>query len=439
MEPLVVAVSGGLDSTVLLHLLRFESRLDPARLVVAHFDHGLRATSAGDARWVRGLARAWGLPFRHARSDRPPSSEAAARDQRYTFLDAVRAEVGATWVVTAHHADDQAETVLFRALRGTGLDGLGGMHEAGAGHRLRPLLPFWRGELEAYARRVRLDWRLDATNLEVAFARNAVRHELLPLAERIVAPGARRALVRLARNARRDARAWRSVERTLLEPVLERRGPGRFVLDRQGFRAYHPAVRARLLRSVARELGVSLDEAGTRLGVSFTSRGASGQEVHLTGGLRLRRSFHELELTRESPLGNERAGALPDIRIEGLGPGERTVKGPSGAWRARWGVGRDEALGAELHLSLRPDEVRFPLCLRGWNEGDRVRLSYGSKRVAKLLAEAGVPRWERTSRWVLADGAGRVLWVPGVARSVDAAPTTEQADFHIGLEHADSE
>lgn len=437
--PLVVACSGGLDSTVLLHLLRFHAGLDPARLVVAHFDHRLRPESAADAEWAGGLARAWALTFRGGTAGAPPASEAEARTLRYAFLEQVRRDTGAAWIVTAHHADDQAETVLFRALRGTGLSGLAGIAPAGPHRRLRPLLPFWREELERHARAAGLGWRVDDSNVDRRYARNVIRHDLLPLAEREVAPGARAALVRLARNARREKAAWRSVEAGLLERVRVAAGEGRIVLDREGLRAYHPAVRARLLRSSVRALGGSLDEAGTRLAVVFTSRGASGQEVHLTGGVRLRRSFDVFELTRGSPLGAEGSTGLPEILIEGPGAGDAAPTGASGRWRSVWGAGRVEALGLDLHASLDPRAVAFPLRLRGWREGDRVRLAYGSKRVAKLLAEAGVPSWERASTWVLADRDGRILWVPGVARSVEAVPSTKDRDFHIGLEHADSE
>ena len=131
----VVAVSGGLDSVVLLHLLRFAAP-DGVRLIAAHFDHAMRPESADDARWVHGLARAWGVDACESRAQAAITSEAEAREVRYAYLETVRVESGARLVLTAHHADDQAETVLFRALRNRS-GGFGG-HGLCARHHLPP-------------------------------------------------------------------------------------------------------------------------------------------------------------------------------------------------------------------------------------------------------------------------------------------------------------
>src|SRR5690606_25249179 len=170
------------------------------RLVAAHFDHRMRPGSDEDANWVAGLCTAWDLPLELGHADPPPRSEAEARAARYRFLHAAAERVRADRIATAHQADDQAETVLFRIIRGTGLRGLTGI-PARRGMIVRPLLPFRRAELEAYARSTHLRFREDPTNLVLGYARNRLRHDVLPRLERI-APGARRALVRLAREAR---------------------------------------------------------------------------------------------------------------------------------------------------------------------------------------------------------------------------------------------
>jgi len=162
-QTVVVAVSGGVDSITLLHLLRF---LDPSwrlRLIVAHMDHAMRPGSAADADWVAGVCRAWDLPFERARAEPPPSGQAEARERRYAFLEEVRRRTGADRIATAHHADDQAETVLFRIARGGGIEGLRGIPPR-RGPIVRPLLPFRRAEIEAYARSVGLRAREDPTN-----------------------------------------------------------------------------------------------------------------------------------------------------------------------------------------------------------------------------------------------------------------------------------
>jgi len=149
--PVLVALSGGLDSVVLLHLLRFGKGLPPVRLQAAHFDHRMRADSGSDAEWVKGLCQAWDVPLHLGLADAISASEEEAREKRYEFLLGVKDEVGARWLLTAHHADDQAETVLFRIFRGTGLPGLAGIPRRRSPGVFRPLLPFSREALEGYA------------------------------------------------------------------------------------------------------------------------------------------------------------------------------------------------------------------------------------------------------------------------------------------------
>src|SRR5215213_7551113 len=241
---LLAAVSGGADSVVLLHLLRFELG---AAVTAAHFDHTMRPGSAADAAWVKGLCAAWGVPLVGVRAERPPRSEAEAREARYAFLEEARERAGAEWIATAHHADDQAETVLFRVLRGTGVAGLAGIPEIDqAAGIVRPLLPFWRAELRRYARAHRLRWREDATNLVADPARNRIRLELLPRIEKTVAPGARRALVRLAALAREEEGAWERLLEAEMD-ALAREEDGAVLLVRERLAGYDSPVAARLL------------------------------------------------------------------------------------------------------------------------------------------------------------------------------------------------
>ncbi len=426
-DRLVAAVSGGLDSVVLLHLLRFTPGLPDLRILVAHVDHAMRPSSAADAAWVRGLARAWNLPFRTTRLDPPPTTESAARRARYAFLTDVMEEEEAQRILTAHHADDQAETVLFRVLRGTGIRGLAGIPEH-RGPVWRPLLPFRRSELEGYARAVRLGWREDPSNRDRSFTRNALRHEVIPALESGVAPGARRALISLARHARQDEEAWTSLLPDLLEPLHVRREEGRISLSWDGLQSYHPAVRARLLRRLARALGPPLKEAGTRAALEFTSGGSSGQERHLSGALAIRREFERLLLVR--------TGAPEDdhsVSISGpsAGAGRLEVGGKlfDVSWGSRLRSGRwQEAFSVE--------GIRFPLTVRGWAPGDRLRLTYGTKKLKQVFLEARTPASDRHRVPVVVDAAQRVMWVAGVARSCLARPETGVEVIHIAINDA---
>ncbi|MBK8432130.1 MAG: tRNA lysidine(34) synthetase TilS [Chloroflexi bacterium] len=188
--PLVVGVSGGVDSLVLLHLFAHLPLHPREQLTAVYIHHGLRPEADDEADMVQATAAQWGIASRVVRVEIPPTAaswEEAARQARYRALGQVAAELGGHLVATAHHADDQAETILLNLLRGTGLGGLRGMRpwsdlpEWGPPQTLvRPLLTIWRTQIEAYARAHGLHPTQDPSNQDTAFARNRIRHELLP-------------------------------------------------------------------------------------------------------------------------------------------------------------------------------------------------------------------------------------------------------------------
>lgn len=434
-DRVVVAVSGGVDSVTLLHLLRFAPHGLALDLVVAHLDHRMRPGSGADARWVAGLARAWRLPARIEALERAPTSEEEARRGRYGFLERVRREEGARVVATAHHADDQAETVLFRILRGTGLPGLAGIPEAREPGVVRPLLPFFRREIEAYAARAGIRHRVDPTNLSAAFARNWIRTRLFPDVEGSFAPGARRAVVRLARLARRAEEAWGSLLPELERDVVRDEAEGAFVLARDRLLAYHPYVRSLIVRDIVSRLGPTPDAAGTRAALEFIRSGASGREMTLRGGVRVAREFERI-VVRAAPAGAGREDREDSpLRIEGPGSGSGQFVVGGRRMRATWSW--DAPPSGRWQERLDPRSVEFPLTLRSWHPGDRLRLPYGSKKLKKLFGERRVPVSHRPRTPVLVDGGGRLLWVPGVARSVHARVGEGGRPLYLAVSDAD--
>ena len=172
----VVAVSGGVDSMALLHMLANQRGIE---LVVAHFEHGIREDSDEDRRLVQAAAAHYGLPFVFARGHLGAgTSEAAARDARYAFLRKVREEQGADAIITAHHQDDQIETALINMLRGTGPRGLSSLRSTD--EISRPLLHISKAALLVYAKAHDLAWREDSTNADERYLRNYLRRRVLP-------------------------------------------------------------------------------------------------------------------------------------------------------------------------------------------------------------------------------------------------------------------
>ena len=313
---LVVAVSGGPDSLALLHLLHSLSAETGIRLHGAHMDHGLRGEeSAADARFVStefgrlGLActceRADVLAYR---SERKLSIEEAARDVRYAFLARVAGRQGADAVALGHTADDQAETVLMRLLRGSGLAGLRGMsplsHRASTGGSLalvRPLLDVTRAEVAEFCRELGLVPRDDASNSSTDMLRNRVRIQLLPHLENYN-PSVRQALLRLARSSATDLAYIEEQVNAAMSTLASQTDEG-VAIDRGAFSRLHPAIQAHALRRAfamcrgsARDLGLYHVEEMTRL---IGER--AGTSLDLPGGVTFTVGYERALLSRGLP------------------------------------------------------------------------------------------------------------------------------------------
>jgi tRNA(Ile)-lysidine synthase len=299
-QTVVAALSGGPDSVALLHALQTAAPRLGFRVVAAHLDHALRASSPADAAFCRNLCERLGVQLHmatadvrgRARRDRA-GIEAAAREERYSFLRQVAWRVAASAIALGHNRDDQAETLLLRLLRGSGSAGLGAMRPK-RGDLIRPLLGVSRAEVLAHLAAHGLEWREDASNADLALLRNRVRHELLPYLEARVSPAARRTLARTAATLADEA-AWFTAEAVRLLPSVGRPVAGGFALDRRALRALPSALGRHVVRVALREAG-GLRGVGSlhierlrRLSASDSSEGRlltlpGGREARVHGG-----------------------------------------------------------------------------------------------------------------------------------------------------------
>ena len=178
----VVAVSGGVDSMAILHMLqnqRLQAEVEPLIIVVAHLDHGIRSDSHKDRKLVQQIAHSYGMPFVYDEVELGASaSEATARKVRYEFLDKVLKNSTAQAIITAHHEDDALETAIMNISRGSGRKGLTSL--SSKEKLLRPLLKFSKKDLLKYARDNNLKWREDSTNQDTKYRRNHIRHNIIP-------------------------------------------------------------------------------------------------------------------------------------------------------------------------------------------------------------------------------------------------------------------
>lgn len=431
----VVACSGGPDSTALAHLIA-EARPD-LDLHLVHVRHGLRDDDHQDAEVVR-LHGGWlDLPVRVMDVEVVSSgqgTEAAAREARYAALREVAREYQATAIALGHTAEDQAETVLFRLARGTGLDGLGAM-EAIRDDLVRPLLRLRREDIHRFVDLEGLPHVQDPTNRDPQVRRSIVRHRLLPLLHEI-APDPVGALVRIAALARDDRAALDVAARPGIEQVRTI-GPVHTVPDRVLTTGADDAAGSALARRVVRAIltrftGEPPDAVSVARALSLEPGSAASLpgpvEVTAAGGWR---AFAPRTLPRSEespvPVPGETAWSCAGAVIRAVTPevdhpvddrsGQVALDLP-GIWAPapadpEPGVLPPGAVPERLVLSL-PEDVG-PLRVRHREAGDEVAAAGGTRSLQDVLVDAGVPRAVRELWPVVVAEDGRVVWIPGYA------------------------
>jgi tRNA(Ile)-lysidine synthase len=386
--PLVLAVSGGADSTALSLLLAELREEFGLVLHVAHFDHRARPRSAGaDAAFVGEIANHVGATLRVGRADAAPKNEDDARSARYEFLRRVARELGATAIATGHTRDDQAETVLLHLTRGTGLAGLAGMRPERDGI-VRPLLQISRADTVAVCAAAGITPREDPTNRSLLFARNRVRHRVLPELAKLN-PDITTAIARLADAAAGVADIAADHAAASLDRASDQDAVALDRLPSQG------AARADALvlwweRRTGQRLAASHRAALTRL--AATANGS--RSLDLPGGRALR-EYATLRIAMSA----ENAENDGPITLE---PGSTA---DWHGWRFAFVVDFE---GTSQVGQVDAERV----IVRGRRPGDRMNGPQGAK-VQDVFTDAKVPARERNA-WPLVIAEGAVVWIPGI-------------------------
>ncbi len=438
-DVVVVAVSGGPDSVALLHLLCEWREIHSLGLHVAHFDHGVRgAESVKDALFVENLARDLGLPFHLGRGDVSSfkrehglSPEEACRELRFRFLRETAVASGAQKVALGHTADDQAEELLLRLIRGSGTRGLSGMAFLREGIFVRPLLNASRKDIISFLVARNLSFRKDASNDAQEFLRNRIRHNLLPLLERDFNPRIKESLVRTASIVRSDDAFLNEVTEETWARVARRdgaHGTGGVVVDLKAFGEVPRAIQMRLLRKGLELSGSRMKEIGFRHLESVQRlAGGSGayRRISLPGGVWVERSYQQLRFYKRLPV--ELTGFWHTVDCPG------TLLLPEFGYSITFEViGRSELPGSfglsNGHRVSYFDykQARFPLVVRSLRPGDRFRPSGmgGSQKIKDYFINAKIPRPVRHTVPVVVQG-NRVVGIVGW-RTDDAAIVTEE-------------
>ncbi len=414
---ILVACSGGPDSTALMDILRALGHRMGFEIGVLYIDHRQHEQAGRILARLRTRCRRWKLPFYSTRLDVPPgSAEDLLRRERYRRFQELSARHGYPRVATGHTQSDQVETVLMRILRGTGVAGLCGI-PAVRGIFIRPLLECSREEILAYLETRRLGWHRDPTNRDRTFLRNRIRHQILPLLRRRVNPAVERALLRLSDAAARDNHFIESL-REDLPAGCSPDGVARLPLT--SFDRLHDSLAIRMVLDMLRSIsppGANLEKLHSDRILSMIRRRPGGGDwrLDLPGGVTAGKEGKSLYLRRGEPR------PAPGFHLEVGEPGD--VELPSGESYLRFRLGSRRATpGADPRSAcFDADIVRFPLQVRSVEPGDRLRVwGGGSRKVSRILIDAKIPRSLRPQVPLLVR-ENEILWVAGLRRS-DVAP-----------------
>lgn len=425
-KKICVAVSGGVDSTALLHYANAQAQTLGYTLVAVHCEHGIRGeASVGDMRFVQSLCERWNIPLYIFREDCPLrakrekcSLETAARNFRRESFLCLLEEGKADFIATAHHLGDEVETVLFRIARGTSLSGVRGIDRQN-GAFIRPFLGWSKEEIFSYAQANGLSWREDSTNGETDATRNKLRHLVIPALKEAVT-GAEENIARFALLAGEDDECLYQMSETLLKE--DRDGARRILFVAHDTRK--PLLRRAFLTAL-KKLGVEKDYTYTHLqslvALFDCQRGA---RVSLPEGV--------VAENREGGIALYRAREKDGFCEKKNG---QTPFSPSGFDGGRYEVSVYTALPsvpACFGKILRLDQDKLPKdCLfRFREEGDTIeRFGGGRKTLKKFFNEKKIPVAEREFLPLLADGAGEVYAVCGVEISEKVKITPESKNI----------
>ncbi len=447
-ESVLIGVSGGRDSMVLLAVLAALAGPMRLRLGVAHYHHGLRgATADRDATIAARTAMTAGLPYFHDRGDvaahrrlHRMSLEEAARDMRYAFFAAAAHRYGFGYVALGHHADDNAELVLMRLLRGSGPLGLAGIPPvrplgSSGPMVIRPLIDCHRTAIDRFCRQYALVTAEDESNRSPQLTRNRIRHDLLPRLRKDYNPNIAAGLNRLSRLMRDEERWLETLVAETMPAVLAAAEDQALYLDRAALGRLHPALQRRVLRAAFQRLRGNLRRIGFERIEAVRDLMASER---LAGGFDLPGGVHAALAGARLRIGYRPTYKAP-VRFE------YTI-GDTGTVDIR-------EIGVRLHLvridpaevDLRPaagqsaayfdmDRVGFPMTIRNFRAGDRF-IPFGLKGTQKLkkyFIDHKIPSDQRR-RYPLVVSREEILWIAGLRRS-DRARVGPQSTAVLKME-----
>ncbi|MBE9502932.1 MAG: tRNA lysidine(34) synthetase TilS [Proteobacteria bacterium] len=434
-ETVVAGVSGGVDSTVLLHLLHCFMKAYGGSLVISHLNHGLRGQEADrDEAFVRSVAGKYGLPFKTRKvklkdiaREKGLNLQDAGRKERYRFFADVIKEVKGDKIAVGHNADDQAETVMMRVIRGTGMKGLGGVPPA-RGNIIRPLIDFDRQEIESYAQKEKIEYIEDSSNRDRKYMRNRIRHELIPQLKSFN-PNICRELGMLSSIARDVDSYLDDLARCALTNVrCENNGKRKGIfLNRASFLSLPSSVKSKVIFHVLEELsGEGMGFFSTHIldVESLVGRGVSGASLNLPKRIKAVIEYENVHFYYHGRVSDDISFSRP-LNLSGI-----TSLSAAGIELKAEKVACCDEMGSKDAVFIDMDKVSHPLEVRNLINGDRLILKgmRGRKKLKDFFIDEKIPREMRTSIPLLISG-GEILWVVGLRHCGNALADSESTNI----------
>lgn len=434
-DRVLVGVSGGPDSMALLHILSLLSPRCNIQLTVAHLHHGLRPGAADDeAEFVKKAARSLNLPYYTRKADLrnlKGSVEELGRRARYAFFRELMHRHGCAKVALGHQKNDNAEAVLMHLLRGSGMRGLAGIPPVRDRWVVRPLIELDRSEILAFLKSRQIPFVEDVSNLDPAYERNRIRHQLIPLLSEGYNANIVDTLHRTADLCREDDQWLQQHLRPLLEKTIALSGADVLELHHPILSRQPLAVQRRLIRGALSQWHGHLrriQAAHIEALVKLLPAEAAGKRISLPHGIEAERDEHGLRFTK-SGLRSRRHEPAPRAfryQLPGIESLPASVDLPQCQCRLLFDINESFQVdkitgGGEDKAWFDLDKIDFPLIIRNFIHGDRIRpygLS-GSQKIKKLFIDRKIPR-DRRSAVPILESSGSIIWVAGIRRGCQA-------------------
>ncbi|WP_026895565.1 tRNA lysidine(34) synthetase TilS [Clostridiisalibacter paucivorans] len=419
-DNILIGVSGGPDSMALFSLLREISIEMSLTLLVAHVNHGVRGEAADkDEEYVKDICKKWGIPFYSKRVNMDEyakihglTSEEAGRALRYGFFNEILKKKEGGKIAVAHNKGDQAETVLMRFIRGTGVDGLKGI-EYKNGNIIRPLLDISREEIERYCETENLSPRIDKTNLEPIYGRNKIRLEMIPYIQDNFNEGIIDTLCRMANLMEVDGEYLNECAKRSYKEVLEQKTRYEIRLNIYKFLSLHNAIKGRVIRHALEcLLGhlTGIEERHIRSIIELVSTKKVGKTIDMPYGLKVYISYEDFLIKKKDFY------ITKDYKVK-LDMDKENLLHPIDAKITCKVFDINEIHTKSKHRFIKYfdyDKIKDGLYIRNRRSGDRIKPlgMNGTKKLKDFFIDQKIPKYLRDSIPIITDGDG-IVWIVG--------------------------